>query len=145
MTQVKTIADAIVDIIQALAGAPSTVEWRKTEVWHPYPDDPETGIVITAGPEKPTTRFTGRGVVMEYPFQVSYFKSTTPDVAADDVNPAFFQLVKNALGVTALSGADRVWDFELAERSEWESVPFRDGTEVSRFGVLYRTSEPSNG
>jgi hypothetical protein len=61
-------------------------------------------------------------------------------VTADDANPAFFQLVKTALSVTTFPGTP-VWDFEIAERQEWEGRPFADGVEVSRCGVLYRTNE----
>lgn len=138
----KLIADKIVSTIQGVAGAPSLVQWRKTEVFYPNKTggDPSTGIIVSEGTDRIIRRHFGQCADHEYAYQVAYFKPTTPLVTGDDTNPAFFTLVKTALSVTSFAGTP-VWDFDLAERSEWENQPFSDGVEVSRCGVIYRTNE----
>lgn len=138
----KLIADKIVAAIQAISGAPSLVEWRKTEAFFPNKPggDPNTGIIVSGGTDTIFRRNMGPSADHEYKFQVAYFKSTTPDVTADDVNPELFESIKTVLSVTTFSGTP-VWDFELVASSEWEKQPFAKGVEVSRLGVLYRTNE----
>ncbi len=138
--QAKLIADAIVTLIQGVSGTPSLVEWRKTDVFHPLRGDPATGVIVSGGPEAWAGRVFETSVFKEYPFQISYYKPTTPDVPGDNTQPQFWQDMVTALSVTTLPGT-LVWDYEIATRSEWENQPFTQGTEVSRGGVLYRTNE----
>lgn len=140
--QAKLIADAIVTIIQGVSGAPSLVEWRKTDVFFPNKPsgDPSTGVIVSGGPESWEGRVFEASVNKSYPWQISYYKPVAPPVPGDNTNPQFWQDMITALSVTTLIGT-KVWDYEIATRSEWENQPFAQGIEVSRGGVLYRTNE----
>ena len=138
--QAKLIADAIVALIRTVSGAPTLVEWRKTDVFHPTRGDGSTGVIVSGGPESWAGRVFETSVNKEYPFQISYYKPSTPSVPGDNTQPQFWQDMVTALSVTTLSGT-KVWDYEIVTRSEWENQPFTQGIEVSRGGVLYRTNE----
>lgn len=140
------IAGAIVTLIRGVSGTPTLIEWRKTEVFYPAQtgrpgNANNTGIVVSGGIDRIIRYRFGQTNDHEYSFQVAYFQPTTPKVPGDDLNPQLFTLIKTALKTTKLTGVPVVWDFELAERTEWEKQPFAEGVMVSRCGVLYRTNE----
>lgn len=142
-----TVGGQIASIIGGVAGAPAFVELRKTFVIHPLVQgigDPDQGVIVSGGTEK-TLGYSFEGSTANaYGYVVSIYDRTTPVVDATDTRPTFLELVKEALSVTTIAGTP-IWDFEIADKTEWENQPFKQGGEISQFGLLYRTSEPTNG
>jgi len=150
VSQAKQQADAMVAAIQGISGAPGLIEWRKTDVLHPRRDDgsggdPDEAVILTGGGRTPNGRAFGNSVGYEYVWQVTVYGRETPDVKVeDDVRLSFVERVVQALAVTTLAGAPAVWDFEVTPRGDWGVPSFRNGVEVTRFGLLYRTWESQN-
>lgn len=143
----KTVGDKIVTIVAAVTGAPAFVVLRKTFVVHPVQagtGDPDSGVIVSGALEK-TAGYSYEGsTANNLGYVVSVYTRTPPTVNATDTRPTFLELCKEALSVTTITGTP-VWDFEVLDKSEWENQPFGNGGELSQFGVLYRTSEPTNG
>ncbi len=145
MSYQKQIADAIVTALQAVSGAPATVEYRKADVVHKFETLPV--CIVTAGFRRPTGRAFEGTVFYDNGFQVAVYRDCRGDVStATDLNPLFVQTAKQALDLPTLSGLSAlVRDVDLVEDQAWEAQAFKDGVEVSRFGLLIRTNEPQNG
>jgi len=151
MSQQKQQADAIVAKIQTVSGAPALVEWRKTDVLHPKRDDgdggdPDDAVILTGGDITPNGRTFETQVGYDYVWQITVYRRETPNVTVtDDTEASLVERIKQALAVTTLEGASSVWDFEVTPHGEWGVPSFREGVEVNRFGLLYRTWELQNG
>lgn len=145
MSTQKNIADAMVTALAALSGAPSIVEYRKKDGL--YPEEGNSAIILTAGFQRPTGYVFGDGVTKGYGYQISVYRESQGETTSNiDVNPTLVELAKRALDATSLSGVSTVWSVDIVDDPEaWERQPFRDGCEVSRFGVLVKTCEPRNG
>lgn len=141
----KQIADAIVDVLDGLSGAPALVEYRKDDVL--WPDEANAAVIVTGGFERVTDRAFEGTVFKDYGFQIAVYRESGGAMSSNmDTNPAYVERAKQALDTTSLAGVTVVRDVDLVENPEaWERQPFRDGVEVSRFGLLVRTNEPQNG
>ena len=150
MSQVKQQADALVATIQGVSGAPALVEWRKTDVLHPHRDDgaggdPDDAVIITGGDIVPNGRAFEGSLGYDYVWQITVYRRETPNVTVTtDTEASLVERIKQAIAVTTLAGAPAVWDFEVTPHGEWGVPSFRDGVEVNRFGLLYRTWELQN-
>lgn len=141
----KSIADAVVTILSGVTGAPSTVEHRKEDVMQSRESPP--AVYVVAGFRRPTGRAFDGTIFFDNGFQVSIYQEFTGDLTTGiDTNPLFVQRAKQALDLATLSGLSTlVRDVDLVEDDTWERQKFREGGEVSRFGLLVRTNEPQNG
>lgn len=141
----KQIADALVTSLAAVSGATATVEYRKADVVTPRDAYPLT--LVTPGFQRPAGRAFEQVIHKEYGFQVSIYRETSGDLTAGiDTNPTYIQAAKQACDVASLTGAPVVWDVDLVDDPDaWERQEFVKGVEVSRFGLLVRTTEPQNG
>ena len=113
-----------------------------------HPRDAKTAVLVTVQRERPADRAFGGVIGKEYSLIVAVYRALTPpgDVTSTpDANPALVLACKQALDGGSLAGVDVVWDVDLVDSAEWENRPFGQGMEVSRFGLLVRTSEPQNG
>jgi hypothetical protein len=152
MAYVTTIAESVVAVLANLGGAPDLVEFRKTDVLHPREADElvesdEAGaIIVTAGDVVPFMDLTGGDVLRKYQIGVSIYKRLGGKFSSEKtVNPDLVLACKQALHRTSLAGASTVFDTDLVESPEWENQAFKDGWEVSRFGVIFNSAEPRNG
>ena len=146
----KQIGDGIVAVIQGLSGAPSTVQYRKEDALLSREEITATdgAVIVSVGRERPTGRTFGTTIFKEYTGRVTYYrKPTIPGgIATDlDTNPLFLLQMKQALDGTSLTGASVVWSVDIIEHSEWEEQAIGQGAEVSTFGLLIKTNEPTNG
>lgn len=136
--------------IGTVSGVPGLIEWRKTDVLHPKRDDgtgdPDDAVILTGGDITPNGRAFEGSVGNDYIWQITIYGRGITDVDVnDDLRQSLVERIKQKLAVTTLSGAPQVWDFEVTPHGEWGVPSFRDGVEVSRFGLLYRTWELTNG
>ena len=150
-SQVKDQADAIVAAIGTVSGVPALIEWRKTDVLHPNRDDgaggdPDEAVILTGGDRTLSGRAFEGSVGYDYVWQITVYRRETPDVTVvDDVETSLTERIIQKLATTTLSAAPSVWDFEVTPWGDWGIPSFREGVEVNRFGVLYRTWELQNG
>jgi hypothetical protein len=140
----KPIADAVVNVLASLTGAPATVVSRKDNSMEGRDSKPI--VIVSWGIERKTGRTTGGTVFKEYEIVVGIFRSCQADIESNkDLSPTYILTAKQALDKTSLAGVPVVWDIDLVDDPEWEHQPFGQGMEVSRFGLVVRTNEPQNG
>lgn len=145
MTELALIAAGMTALIESVPGVPLPVKWRKNSMLE---EGERVGVVIMCGVENIFSREFGGTVLWSYPWAISIYEPVAdhPDLAsnmdADDVRPSLVKAIKDVLSARTIAGT-RVWDFDLAQSSAWERQRFKDGVELSQFGVLYRTSENS--
>jgi hypothetical protein len=141
----KQIADAIVTVLGGVTGAPALVQHRKEDALQPR--EANSAVIVTAGFRRPVGRAFGGTIFFDNGFQVAIYQEFTGDLTTGiDTNPLYVQRAKQALDLDTLSGlATLVRDVDLVDDETWERQPFRNGGEVSRFGLLVRTNEPQNG
>lgn len=145
------MADAIIAGIQTVPGVPALIEWRKTDVLHPNRDDgsggdPDEAVILTGGDRRQTDRAFEGSVGYDYFWQITVYRRETPNVTVvNDVETSLIERIIQKLATTTLSAAPSVWDFEVTPWGDWGIPSFRDGVEVNRFGIMYRTWELQNG
>ncbi len=126
----KDIADAVVTVLGSVSGAPATIQVRKEGTVGPRITKPI--VVVNVEDERVVGRAFGGVILKEYKVVVSIFRINAGNIASD-------------LDLSPLAGVSAVYDVDLADNPEWEHQKFSEGAEVSRFGLLYHTSEPRNG
>lgn len=147
------IAEAVTSVLAGLTPEACPIEWRRTDVIESRETVPR--VIITNGPEMQvnrgalgdiTTPLLLGSVFKGYTVGITVYDSNDGELAGNDVNPSFILRAKQTLNTASLTGVPEVWDTDLVENNlEWENQPFRDGAQVSRFAVLFITSEPRNG
>lgn len=145
MSYQKQIADAVVTALQGVTGAPSTVEYRRSDVR--LPRDALPLMIVTGGFQRPTERAFGGTIFKDYGFQVTVYRECLGDLTGGiDSNALLFQNAKQALDLPTLAGLSSfVRDVDLVEDRDWEPLELNGGIEKSAFGLLVRTNEPTNG
>lgn len=139
----KQIGDAIVAVIGGLPGAPQLIKLRKDNAILGRESPP--AVIVTVESEAKAGRAFEGTIHKEYKVVIGIFRACLADVSSNlDLNPAFILECKQAFDVTTLAGASVVWDIDLVDNPEWEHQPFGQGWEVSRFGLLVKTTEPQN-
>ena len=141
----KPIADAVVAVIQSLAGGPSLVAYRKENVTYTTDNLDNGVIVVTIGMETPIDKAFGGSILKTYTVGITYYITNAGNLSTTmDSLPAFVLKVKQALDGTSLSGVGVVWNVDIIEANEWEDVAFAGGVEASTFGLTVYTAEPRN-
>lgn len=150
----KTIGDRALAVAAAVTGAPSLCEFRDTDVIHPREADSLTPCLIaTLGEEEEVMAVSGAGTdtdqgdrLMAYPVAFTEYRRRPGTNSTDlSLNQDFILLVQQALNKKSLSGAPTVYGTKLVRRSAWEHQPFKDGWEVSRFGIIFYSAETRLG
>lgn len=145
------IANAVQGVIAGISGAPDVVEVRDNDQVRPR--DPEDIVVITIGDEVEEGGTSGAGagddfggVFKTYQVGVSIYhrKLTSPGTDLT-LTPPFVLACKQALNRPTLAGAPTVYGTRLATSSAWENQEFAKGLLVSRFGILFLSSESRAG
>ena len=140
----KKIGDAIVAKILNVQGSPVTVKQRKDNSILGRETPPI--VVVTIESEQKVGRAFEGVIFKEYAIIVGFFRKCLADISTElDITPEFILRTKQALDITAFVSVPEVWDVDLADNPEWEHQDFGKGMEVSRFGLLVKTSEPQNG
>lgn len=141
------IANAIATAITGVSGAP-TVAVRKQDALHAS-ELTSAYCIVSVEREAAESRAFEGSILKQYWLIVSLYRKLAPtvgDIGSNlDSNPALVLSIKQACDLTALSGVSVVYDVDLVDAAEWEQQPFGVGVEVSRFGLVVRTSEPRNG
>lgn len=145
------IGNAVVAVVEGITGAPDVVELRDND--QVGPRDPEEIVVVTLGAEVEVDGTSGAGsgddyggVFKTYEVGVSIYHRKLTGPATDlTLTPPFVLACKQALNRPRLSGASTVYGSRLAESNTWENQEFRKGLLVSRFGILFLSSESRAG
>ena len=147
----KTIADAARTVAAAQSGAPALCEVRDTDVVHPR--DVVPCLIVTMGGEQEIGAASGAGTstdqgdrLMAYQLGFTEYRHRPGTNSTDlSLNQDFILLAQQALNKTTLTGATTVYGTKLVRRDAWEHQPFGQGWEVSRWGMIFWSSEPRLG
>lgn len=146
------IAEAVVSLLSGITPLGCPVEFRRTDSLVSRETIPR--VIVTNAQETQLDRgtFGAEGdvdsfgtVEKAYPIQIAIYESNQGELQGNDVNPAFILRAKQLLNKPYLTAVPAVFDTDLLQNWEWENQPFRDGGQVSRFGLLFYTAEPRNG
>lgn len=145
------IADAVVDVLENLTGAPDTIEVRMDDAWKGTDTPPL--IVVTMGDEDIERYLSGAGTLTDqgdvfktYQIGVTIYRRKLEGLADDLAqNQDFVLLAQQALNRKSLTGVSEVYGATLVRRTAWEHQDFHDGKEVSRFGIVFYASETRLG
>lgn len=141
-----SIAAAVKTVIDGVTGAPTTVVRKRGAMRRR--ETPPLCVISFGGEGKDewATMGTGTadqgGIGKRYAIDIAVYRDAGGDLDVNlSTNPDFIDAAKEALNKASLSGVSSVWDTNLEEHDEWESQPFRDGAEVSKFRLWFQTSE----
>lgn len=143
------IAAAVKTVVDGVSGAPTTVV-RKRGAVRSRETLPLCVISFgDEGGEEWATLGAGSaeqgGIGKTYSILISVYRENAGDLDTTlTTNPDFIDAAKEALNKGSLSGVSSVWDTALEAHEEWEGQEFREGAEVSRFKLWFRTSESRN-
>ena len=145
------IATAVQGVVAAITGAPDTVEVRDND--QVLPRDPDDIVIVTIGDETPGDGTSGAGsgddfggVFKAYQIGISIYHRQLSDPAANlQRNIALTLAAKQALNRPTLAGAPTVYWCQLVQNAAWENNEFEKGLQVSRFGLLFHSSESRAG
>ena len=148
----NTIATAAKAILDGLASFPA-VSIRKDGALHPNEISTTSQCVIAFGQESVQAGLltfrdaTGKPTDGHiYGLIFSLYLVNLGDIESNmSTFPDFVKAAKQALNTVTLSGASTVWNTELVENAAWEGVKFRDGVELSEFGINFYSAELRNG
>jgi hypothetical protein len=143
MSTAKSIADAFVTAISAIATPPGLTIHRKTNV--SYKTDARPTCVVWIESEAPdlvtyTIGGTDRTIGKRYTIGVARYRVIEGTFQTNiDSNPTMTLAIKKALAGPTLTGVSAVWDMDAGSHSEWEK--FGEGSETSKFMVDVRAVE----
>ncbi len=148
----NTIATAAKSVLDGLASFPD-VSIRKDGSLHPNEISATSQCVITFGQELPQAAVQTFGTGADKPtigkiygLIFSLYLVNLGDIESGMTTfPDFVLAAKQALNTATLSGATTVWNTELIENPAWEGVKFKDGVEMSEFGINFYSAEARNG
>lgn len=144
---------SILAAISGLSGSPTLVAYRKTDVLAPKRDsstgDPDFAAILTGGERQQNGRAMGDGsgesLGWDYYWQITIYDRFDPtQIAEDDGHPLFVERCIKALSTKTLAGCPEVWDYEVTPYGTWGIASNREGVEANRFGLMYRTWEPTD-
>lgn len=151
MAVLNDIANAVVSVEAGLNGAPDTVEFRDNDQVEPR--EAREIVIVTVGDPNVIENYSGAGtgddfggMLVEYPIGVSIYHRKLANPATElTAEPDFVQASKRALNRPTLVGADTVYGARLIASPTWENQDFEKGLQVSRFGVVFLSSETRAG
>lgn len=145
----KPITDAVATALTGVSGMP-TVVVRKTDAMRARETPPI--CIVSYGNDAPAGwATTGDGntdlgtIGKTYSVVVAIYRTSLADIADSATNPDLIEAAKQALNGGTVSGVSNVWSTELESHPEWESQPFGQGAEVSRFAVHFEAAESRIG
>lgn len=143
MSVAKSIADAFVTAIQAIASPPALTIHRKTNLAYEVDARPTCVVWIDSiAPDLSMTTLGGsdRTIGRNYTIGVAVYRVIEGKFQTNiDSNPALIAAIKTAVHGPTLPGVSAVWDMEPSPHSEWEE--FGEGSETSKFTVEVRAVE----
>lgn len=145
------IANGVQSVVAALTNVPDVVEVRDND--EVMPRDPDDIVVITIGDENEIGGVSGAGsgddygsVFKTYQIGISIYHRQLSSPALNlERNIALTLAAKQALNRPSLAGAPTVYGTHLVQNAAWENNEFKKGLQVSRFGLLFLSSESRAG
>lgn len=154
MAEWNDVATSAKTILDALTGFPDTTVRKEGVI---YAREKESlavpQCVISFGDERPYAPLTTFGDGTDKPtigkiyglvFQLFLTNPGNLDTTLA-TNPNLVKQAKQALNTITLAGATAIWQTELVDNPAWENQAFRDGAEVSEFGMNFYSAEARNG